>query len=95
MTKTYITVTTTALVGGGFAGINAVVGAEYCSPLGISIPKANRTSKEVEALQRAETAAEAVFRATGRFPGSARMSARVRVDGGRAVVCASRGRWGW
>ena len=45
--------------------------------------------------QRACAAAEAVFLASGNFPGHQRMSALVRVDGGRAIVCQRRGRKGW
>ena len=48
-----------------------------------------------EGFERARKAATATFEATGSFPGLRFMAALVRVDGGRAVVCTSRGRKGW
>jgi len=48
-----------------------------------------------EAIARAKDAALAVFKAPGESPGRLPKRALVRTDGGRAVVCQTRGRAGW
>jgi hypothetical protein len=89
MPKEYFLVHTATLVGGGFAGFNCVVSGQV-SPGGYM-----KRYEEHPARERAEAAAEEVFRASGAYPGYRFMAAVVRVDGGRAVVCQSRGRRGW
>lgn len=88
MKREYFEVNTTTIVGGGFAGFNAV-GSRG------GVANGGRTPEAVEKYHRALAAAEAVFRASGHFPGYRAMKCVVRVDGGRAIVCMRRGRKGW
>lgn len=96
--KRYIKIRTITLTGGDFAGHNALDGA----PAGAQHegyralePGISDRREPVEGLDRALEAARAVFETSGSFPGFRPLSALVRVDGGRAVVCQSRGRRGW
>lgn len=95
MGKKYVLVMTTSMIGAGYAGANGVIGREWHAFFKMVMPKAVRTAEEAEDIVRAERAAEEVFRGTGHFPGLGVMTALVRVDGGRAVVCTSRARRGW
>ena len=88
MQREYFEVRTATLIGGGFAGFNAVDSDG-------GVVDGERSPEAVEKYHRACAAAEAVFRKSGHFPGYRRMNCFVRVDGGRAVVCMRRGRRGW
>ena len=86
--KEYFMVQTSTLIGSGFAGFCALRSGPLTGTW-------MRPYAEHEARARAEAAADAAFRASGAYPGHRFMAAVVRVDGGRAVVCQSRGRRGW
>jgi len=90
--REYYTVFTCSLVGGGYAGFNGVTSLSGITQID---GESGRTKEAVEKYRRACAAAEAVFRASGNFPGGRKMVAVVRVDGGRAIVCHRRGRKGW
>lgn len=89
MKRKYAEVYSTTLAGGGFAGYNAVN-----SRYGID-KDGTRKGKALAEWWRACLATETAFRASGKFPGYRLMRATVRVDGGRAIVCQRRGRYGW
>jgi len=98
LTKKYILIRTVSKMGSGFAGYCATMGAMPGHPhegYRALAPGVSDRMEPHEGLLRAQAAAEAVFAASGSFPGMRRMTALVRVDGGRAVVCQSRGRLGW
>ena len=96
--KRYIKIQTITLLGGGFAGYNGVWGAapgtQYEGFRALE-PGVSDRQEPVEGLDRAMDAAKAAFTKTRAFPGQRFMAAVVRVDGGRAIVCQSRGRRGW
>jgi hypothetical protein len=97
--KRYIKIHTITLIGHGFSGYNGVwgapPGARYEGFRALEPGSGHDGQEPVEGLERALDAAEAVFKATGAYPGHRFMTAVVRVDGGRAVVCKARGRRGW
>lgn len=92
MKREYFKVFACSLIGGGFSGFNTV---DSDSGFDCSGGEATRSNEAVQKYLRACAAAESVFRASGHFPGYRWMSAMVRVDGGRAIVCQRRGRKGW
>ena len=88
MKRVYAEVYATTLVDGGFAGYNTVASRH-------GIVAGRRKGEALAQYYRALDAAEAAFRASGKFPGYRPMRAIVRVDNGLAIVCQSRGRKGW
>ncbi len=91
--KKYIHVFTAGTVGSGSAGFSEVDSGDPASAR--MAPTVVRSGPMSDAHYAAERVAYEAFRSTGDFPGLRAMSALVRVDGGRAVLCMRRGRVGW